>query len=102
MIYSYDGHYTYGDQHVRTHAPTGIGVYYCGRVLANGNLQVLYVGKATSEYGIRGRLLDHIREDYWPLVTHFGYCLCSFSHEVEQHEANEIKLHQPHYNTIGK
>jgi excinuclease UvrABC nuclease subunit len=63
---------------------------------------VLYVGRAVGKEGIRGRLLQHLQEDYWPNVSHFGYCLCNTTKEAEEHEANEIKRLQPKHNKQGK
>ena len=60
------------------------------------------VGRGVGDGGIRGRLLNHLRNDYWPDVTHFGYCVCSTAKEAEDFEASEIKRLQPKYNTQGK
>lgn len=102
MIQPYKGNYLYDKKVVSDWNSTEIGVYYCGYPLANGNLSVLYVGKATSDQGIKGRLLQHISEDYWPDVSHFGFHICSTSKEAEDFEASEIKIYKPKHNTQGK
>ena len=102
MTYNYEGAYEYNESIIKNWNSTTIGIYYCGYVLANGNLIPLYIGKGTSEGGIRTRLLDHILKDYWPDVTHFGYCLCDTSAEAESFEAQEITRYKPKYNQQGK
>jgi len=102
MIQPYKGIYPYNEKVISKWDSTEIGVYYCGYPSASGNLYFLYVGKATSNQGIRGRLLQHLREDKWPDVSHFGYCVCSTSKEAEDLEASEIKRLQPKYNIQGK
>ncbi|MCR4277386.1 MAG: hypothetical protein NUV87_04635 [Candidatus Roizmanbacteria bacterium] len=102
MIQPYKGHYQYNEKVISEWDSTAIGVYYCGYPLTNGNLSVLYVGKATSDTGVRGRLLQHLSEDKWPDVSHFGYCVCSTSKEAEDFEASEIERLKPKYNTQGK
>ncbi len=100
MIYKYEGHYQYNEKIVGDWDSTAIGVYYCGYPdNTNGYLSVLYVGKATSNQGIRGRLLQHLAEDEWQDVTHFGYCVCSTSKEAEDFEISEIERLKPKYNT---
>jgi len=101
MIQPYKGHYSYNKRVVSDWDSTAIGVYYCGYLSIN-NLYVLYVGKATSNEGIRGRLLQHLKENKWPDVSHFGYCVCSTSKEAEDFEASEIKRLKPKYNTQEK
>ncbi len=101
MIQPYKGHYQYNEKIVSDWNSTAIGVYYCGYPNTNG-LSVLYVGKAISDEGIRGRLLQHLKEDKWPDVSHFGYCVCSTPKEAEDFEASEIKKLKPKYNTQGK
>lgn len=102
MIQPYQGHYQYSEKVVGDWNSAAIGVYYCGELLSNGNLSVLYVGKATGDKGIRGRLLQHLGEDKWPDVSHFGYCVCSTSREAEDFEVSEIKKFKPKHNTQGK
>lgn len=102
MIESYKGNYPYNEKVIGDWNSTAIGVYYCGRPVTNESLSVLYIGKATSIQGIRGRLLQHLGEDKWPDVSHFGYCVCSTSKEAEDFEASEIRRCKPKYNTQGK
>lgn len=98
MIYPYKGHYQYNERVVGDWDSNVIGVYYCGYPLTNGNLFVLYVGSATSVQGIRGRLLQHLGEDKWSDVSHFGYRVCSTSKEAGEYEALEIERLKPKYN----
>ena len=102
MIQSYCGHYKFNKDTVANWNSKAIGVYYCGYLLNNGDLFVLYVGKATSDNGIRGRLLQHLDNDRWLDVSYFGYCQCSSQKEAEDFEAIEIKRWQPKYNILGK
>ncbi len=102
MIEDYKGPYLYNKEIVSNWESTAIGVYYCGFISSNNVLSVLYVGKGTSDKGIRGRLLQHLDEDKWPDVSHFGYCICSTSTEAELFEASEIKRLKPKYNIQGK
>jgi len=101
MIQEYKGPYQYSDKVVGDWDSDAIGVYYCG-YLSGGNLSVLYVGKSVGDGGIRGRLLDHLRDDYWPDVTHFGYRVCGTVRETEDFEAREIARLNPKYNKQGK
>ncbi|TSC89217.1 MAG: hypothetical protein G01um10143_598 [Parcubacteria group bacterium Gr01-1014_3] len=102
MVNDYSGHYSYNDDTVRNLNSYHIGVYYCGLITTDGGLIPLYIGRAVSEDGIRGRLLDHLRGDYWPGVTHFGYHLCDNAQEAEDFEASEISRYKPKYNKLGK
>jgi len=102
MVETYKGHYSYSSEVVSNWKSNAIGVYYCGFISSNGNLTVLYVGKGASDKGIRGRLLQHLDEDKWPDVAHFGYCTCSTPIEAETFEASEIKRLNPKYNILGK
>jgi len=101
MIQGYKGNYSYNETTVSGWNSAEIGVYYCGYRLQNGSLFPLYVGKATSNIGIRGRLLQHLSEDKWPDVSRFGYCVCSTSGEAEDLEATELARLKPKYNTLG-
>lgn len=101
MIQEYKGPYPYTEKVVGDWDSSAIGVYYCGYP-SNGKLSVLYVGKSVGDGGIRGRLLDHLRDDYWPDVTHFGYRVCSTTKETEDFEASEIARLKPKYNKQGK
>ena len=102
MIYSYKGHYSYSDSIIRDWDSTDIGVYYCGYINTNDKLTILYIGKGTGEDGIRGRLLDHLRSDVWPNITHFGYHICDTKLEATEWEKKEIEKYKPSYNTQGK
>lgn len=102
MASSYKGHYQFDEKVIGDWNSTAIGVYYCGYPLSNGNLLVLYVGKATSDIGIRGRLLQHLSENKWPDVSHFGYCVCESAKEAGYLEDVEIKRLNPKHNTQGK
>ncbi|KKW05717.1 MAG: hypothetical protein UY40_C0010G0014 [candidate division CPR1 bacterium GW2011_GWC1_49_13] len=102
MIGNYKGHYSYDEKTIGDWKSSTIGVYYCGYPLSNGNLYVLYVGRAVGGDGIRGRLLQHLREEIWPDVSHFGYCVCAKVGEAEDHEAAEIARLKPSYNIQGK
>ncbi|KKP42224.1 MAG: hypothetical protein UR31_C0017G0003 [Parcubacteria group bacterium GW2011_GWA2_33_14] len=101
MRNSYEGHYSYDKDVVGNWNATAMGVYYCGYIDGN-NLIVHYVGRATSDEGIRGRLLQHLSEDKWQDVSHFGYSVCTTSREAEDFEASEILRLKPKYNMQGK
>lgn len=101
MTQSYEGHYFFNDATVRRWNSDAIGVYYCGTVAPNGNLNVHYIGRAVGVDGIRGRLLQHLGENKWRDITHFGFRLCSTSHEAIDLEASEIALYSPKYNIVG-
>lgn len=101
MIYKFSGPYSYTKEILDNWESYDIGVYYCGYKTNEGTLIILYIGKATGEGGIKSRLLDHLREDRWPDVTHFGFHLCDYVRETEDHEAAEIKRFKPKYNQVG-
>ena len=102
MDYNHKGPYTYNEEIVGGWDSTAIGIYYCGYLTTQGKLYPLYIGVGTSDEGIRGRLLDHLNEDYWPDATHFVYRLCSTAQEALDWERREIAAHRPKYNKIGK
>lgn len=102
MAKDYNGHHSYTRETIMSAAPLATGVYYCGVLLANGNLWPHYVGKASGENGIWGRLMDHFRESKWYDITHFGFIECASEQEALNLEASEIKSYQPKYNTQGK
>ncbi len=79
-----------------------IGVYYCWAVNVFGGRECEYVGRAVGDAGIRGRLLQHLAEDKWQDVTHFGYTECANAIEAVLLETNEIARLKPKYNKIGK
>lgn len=101
MITGFYGPYDYLENVITNWQYTLRGVYYCGRVI-NGLVEHLYIGRSLSENGIRGRLLDHLREDDWVDVKYFWYRECSTDQEAINLEATEIKIHQPKYNKQGK
>lgn len=101
MIYPYKSNYSYSKKVVEDWNNSQKGVYYCGAVLKNGNLSPLYIGKAVGEGGIRGRLLEHLNQDNWPDVTHFGYTVCDTQVEAENLETSEVAKFKPKYNTQG-
>lgn len=103
MIYGYQGHYRYNKVSITNNAPESIGVYYCGYLDMNNLLIPCYVGRAKGDYvDIRSRLSDHLRDDSWSDVTHFGFSVCSTAKDAEDLEAKEIERCQPKYNIQGK
>jgi excinuclease UvrABC nuclease subunit len=102
MIAKYEGHFSYDYDTINDWDSSDIGVYYCGKKATNGSLAVFYIGSAASDKGIRGRLLQHLGEDKWSDVTHFGYCVCDTEDEALEHETSEIGRLQPKYNKRGK
>lgn len=98
MISNYQGNYSYNATGAILSAPPSMGVYYCGYIGSNG-LVALYVGRSEN---IRERLLEHLRSDYWPGVSLFGFRTCSTWGEMVDLEASEIKRLQPRFNTVGK
>lgn len=102
MVKTYQGPYTYRKDVVDNWNSDAIGVYYCGELSLDGKtLIVHYVGKGCGDGGVRCRLQDHLNEDYWPDVTHFGFALCDFEHEASSYELSEIKRLKPKYNKVG-
>lgn len=101
MVKNYQGPYQYQKSIVDNWNSSAIGVYYCGEIASNGNLIVHYVGKGCGDGGIKCRLQDHLNEDSWPDVTHFGFCLCDYGSDADTHEMAEIRRLQPKYNTVG-
>ncbi len=102
MIYNYQGHYLYNDEIIGNWNSRAIGVYFCGFLTAQNQLQPVYIGVGTGNGGMRDRLLCHLRDDYWPEATHFGYHLCDNAEEALRWEAEQILAHQPKYNERGK
>ena len=102
MINQYQGPFKYNKQIIQDWNNTAGGVYYCGVLNQNGSLGVCYVGKAFGDGGIRSRLLQHINENKWHDVTHFGYAICSNENESIDFESQEIRRLNPKYNTQGK
>jgi excinuclease UvrABC nuclease subunit len=99
MIGPYKGNYPYSKDSIEKNAPTQIGVYYCGHLKSANDLGTDYVGSSDD---IRTRLLQHLDEDRWPDVTHFGFKLCSSRQEASNFEADEIRRLNPKYNKTGK
>lgn len=100
MISNYTGHYAYNRQSIGTNAPEDHGVYYCGYPNSKNALVILYVGRAVGDgVTIRSRLYDHLRDDNWSDVTHFGYAICSTVQEAKDFEESEIEKYKPRYNT---
>lgn len=100
----YNGHYPYNKLSIISNAPDEIGVYFCGYISqANGSLATLYVGRAKGEnVTIKSRLLNHLNDDNWPGVNHFGFIICQTPKEAENLETLEIQRLKPNYNTQGK
>ena len=101
MVRNYNGQYSYNRDTITNWNSDSIGVYYCGYILPNGNLSPFYIGRAVGQGGIRARLLEHLLDDSWPDVTHFGYCICDTVSEAENLESQEILNFNPKYNTQG-
>ena len=100
MTNSYSGHYAYNKITILRVAPDNMGIYYCGCLGSDGKLYPLYIGRAKGDgVSIRSRLLDHLRDDYWPSATHFGYHVCSTKQEAENLEIQEIKRCNPKHNS---
>ena len=89
MIYKYEGHFEYNEATIKALDESIIGVYYCGQTQINNQLYPLYIGKGTSENGIKIRLLEHYHNDSWPDVTHFGFCRRETALETEEFERRE-------------
>lgn len=102
MIYKYEGQFSYSDDVVRNWNSNAIGVYYCGHITTTGGLKPNYIGKGCGDGGMRSRLLNHLVEEYWPDVTHFGYHKCDTEKEALDFEAEEIEKYKPKYNLQGK
>ncbi|OGV92832.1 hypothetical protein A3B57_02260 [Microgenomates group bacterium RIFCSPLOWO2_01_FULL_47_10] len=99
MIGNYQGNYFYNTGSVQAVAVDTWGIYYCGRLDPSGKLLPLYIGRACGEgVSVRSRLLDHLRQDQWSDVTHFGYRTGATSQEVVSFEATEIAEFNPKYN----
>jgi hypothetical protein len=90
--------YSFITPSIDTHAPTAIGVYYCGALDAMGRFQPYYIGRAIGEStSSRSRLLDHLREEEWQDVTHFCFQICSTPIGATYLEEAEIKRFNPKY-----
>ncbi len=102
MIGEYQGHFKYSKTDITKCDSSDGGVYYLGNINANGKLGVLYVGKAFGKDGIRGRLLQHLNDNEWPDISHFGFKTCSTEKESLEFESIEIERLKPKHNKIGK
>lgn len=103
MIYPYKGNYQYNILSVMVIASSEMGVYYCWNMNSLFKLIALYVGRAKGDgVSIRNRLLDHLQNDRWSAVTHFGYRICTTKKEAEDLEVEEIQRLKPDYNELGK
>lgn len=98
MISTFQGPFDYSPVVIEGWNHALKGVYYCGTVV-DGRVVNHYIGRAVGTAGIRGRLLDHLRDDYWPGVTHFWYRTCDTDQEASSLEVEAIGLHKPKYNT---
>jgi excinuclease UvrABC nuclease subunit len=103
MIKNYRGNYQYNKSSIIENASDEIGVYYCGYINSNNKLCPHYIGRAKGDgVSICSRLLDHLREDDWLDVSHFGFNVCTTKQEAENLEMEEIKRCNPKYNIQGK
>jgi len=103
MANLYEGNFPYTRDIISAWKSSAIGVYLCGYLSTDSTvLYTLYIGRGVSEGGMRARLLDHLREDSWPGVTHFGYYACNSVSEAEELEARLIFQYKPRYNIQGK
>lgn len=95
----YKGPYLYNKQTLTDWNSSAIGIYYCGIPIRDGSGVVpYYIGRSVADGGIRGRLLQHLTDDYWPDVTHFNFTVCGSATEAIALEANEIRRFSPKYN----
>ncbi len=102
MINQYKGNYQYSEISILISAPKEIGVYYVGILNREGELWPFYIGRAMGEgVTIKSRILDHLRENKWLDITHFGYQICSNKQEVEILEKKQILKYKPKYNKQG-
>ena len=102
MIQTFKGPHLYDYDIVNNWNSSAIGVYYCGIKTSSGKLTIYYIGRAVGDKGIRGRLLQHLSEDKWNDVTHFGYEICDTMQEAINHEVSEIQKYKPKYNDHHK
>jgi excinuclease UvrABC nuclease subunit len=102
MIYNFQGNYLFDQKTVSGWNSSAIGIYYCGYQNQKRELVPFYIGRAVSNDGIRGRLLQHLSENKWLDVSVFGYTQCTTPQEALNLEEQEIVKFQPKYNTQGK
>jgi excinuclease UvrABC nuclease subunit len=99
MNNQYFGNYSFDMHNIMTFASIYKGVYYCGNIGTYGQLIPWYIGRAVGDnVSIKSRLLDHLKEKKWSVVTHFGYRIFSSKEEAIIFEENEIKNYNPFYN----
>ena len=97
MISQYQGPWAYNQASISTNAPDVKGVYYCGYISPKNTLATLYVGKS-EEDSIKNRLLNHLNQDNWTDVTHFGFKTGETNQEISNFEQQEIVRLNPKYN----
>lgn len=102
MSQNYKGHYDYDKNIISDWNNTQGGIYYLLAKNIFGQFVILYVGKAFGKEGIRQRLLQHIYNNEWSDITHFGYSVCSSEEEALYLEAGEIHRIKPKYNKLLK
>lgn len=102
MISEFKGPYSYAEKIVREWNSSVPGVYYLGVKTPQNQMIIYYIGKAVAEGGIRSRLLEHLSENKWDDVTHFGYHASQplDVKAVNELEEEEIKKYSPKYNTV--
>ena len=101
MIYKFESHFPYDYQTVSNWGSDAIGVYYLGVPTTDNKLTIYYIGRAVGDGGMRERILQHLNEDKWRDVTHFGYHQCDTAAEAIDWEAEEIARYNPKYNKVG-
>ena len=101
MIYPFKSPFAYDEDIIKNWKSDQMGVYYCGVLSTDNKLTIYYIGSAVSDEGIKGRLLQHVNENKWRDVTHFGYHVCDTAKETVDWEKKEIATYKPKYNTIG-
>lgn len=95
MMSTYNGHFFYTKSGIEGSVSQKTGVYYCGVVRSDDMLSVFYVGKSND---VKNRLLQHLNENKWQDVTHFGYKTCDSELEADGLEKTEINRLKPKYN----
>ena len=101
MIGQFNFPYFYNNNVVENWESSVIGVYYLGVLTTDNKLLIYYIGRAVGDDGIRGRLLQHLSENKWNDVMHFGYHICDTPKEAMDFETKEISKYSPKYNKQG-
>lgn len=101
MIHEFNYPYPYDKDVITNWKSDAIGVYYLGVKTNDNRLIIYYIGRAVGDGGIRNRLLQHLQENKWFDVKHFGYHVCDTAKEAIDFEATEIATYKPKYNTQG-